>query len=192
MEPEAFSTAEITQLLTAWSEGEVAALDQLVPLVHSELHRIAEHYMAHAQAGQLLQASALINEAYLRLIDWKEMRWENRAHFFGVAAQLMRHVLVDDYRERQAGKRGGGGALRVSLAEAEAHADERSADLIALDDALESLARLDERKSKIVELRYFGGLSVEETATVLQVSARTINREWGLAQAWLFRELSKS
>ncbi len=185
------SSAEITQLLIAWSEGDAVAFAQLAPLVHSELHRIAEHYMARAQAGQLLQASALINEAYLRLIDWKDVRWENRAHFFGVAAQLMRRVLVDEYRERQAGKRGGD-ALRVSLAEADVHVEERSADLVALDDALNSLARRDERKSKIVELRYFGGLSVEETATVLQVSARTINREWGLAQAWLFRELSKS
>ncbi len=191
MSNQTLSAAEITHLLVAWSEGDVAALAQLAPLVHSELHRIAQRHLARAKAGQLLQTSALINEAYLRLIDWKDVQWQNRAHFFAVAAQLMRRVLVDEYREQQARKRGGE-ALRVSLAEAEAHVEERSADLDALDDALKSLARLDERKSKIIELRYFGGLSVEETAAVLQVSTRTINREWSLAQAWLFRELSKA
>lgn len=183
------SQPEITQLLAAWSDGDQAALEQLVPLVQSELHRIAKRYISRGNPGQLLQASALINEAYLRLIDWKNAQWQNRAHFFGVAAQLMRRVLVDEYREQHSQKRGGD-ALRVSLVEAEAKSDERSADLVALDDALKSLAQLDERKSRIIELRYFGGLSVEETAEVMQVSTRTIKREWSLAQAWLFRELS--
>ena len=183
------SQPEITQLLTAWSEGNQSALEQLIPLVQSELHRIAKRYIDRGNPGQLLQASALINEAYLRLIDWKNVQWQNRAHFFGVAAQLMRRVLVDEYREQHSQKRGGD-ALRVSLVEAEAKSDERSADLVALDDALKALAQLDERKSRIIELRYFGGLSVEEAAEVLQVSTRTIKREWSLAQAWLFRELS--
>ena len=183
------SQPEITQLLAAWSDGDQAALEQLVPLVQSELHRIARRYLAQGNPGELLQASALINEAYLRLIDWKNAQWQNRAHFFGVAAQLMRRVLVDEYRQQHSQKRGGD-ALRVSLVEAEAKSDERSADLGALDDALKSLAQLDERKSRIIELRYFGGLTVEETAEVLQVSPRTIKREWSLAQAWLFRELS--
>jgi RNA polymerase sigma factor (TIGR02999 family) len=183
------SQPEITQLLAAWSDGDPSALEQLVPLVQAELHRIAKRYIGRGNAGQLLQTSALINEAYLRLIDWKNARWQNRAHFFGVAAQLMRRVLVDEYRQQHSRKRGGD-VLRVSLAKAEAESDERSADLVALDDALKSLAQLDERKSRIIELRYFGGLSVEETAEVLQVSTRTVKREWSLAQAWLFRELS--
>lgn len=182
------SQPEITQLLAAWSEGDHAALEQLVPLVQSELHRIAKRYIGRGNPGQLLQATALINEAYLRLIDWKNVQWQNRAHFFGVAAQLMRRVLVDEFREQHSQKRGGD-ALRVSLVEAEAKSDERSTDLVALDDALKALAKLDERKSRIIELRYFGGLSVEETAEVLRVSTRTIKREWSLAQAWLFREL---
>lgn len=183
------SQPEITQLLVAWSDGDQLALEQLIPLVQAELHRIAKRYLAQENPGHLLQATALINEAYLRLIDWKSAQWQNRAHFFGVAAQLMRRVLVDEYRQQHSQKRGGD-ALRVSLVEAEAKADERSADLVALDDALKALAQLDERKSRIIELRYFGGLTVEETAEVLQVSARTIKREWSLAQAWLFRELS--
>ncbi|MEK7830352.1 MAG: sigma-70 family RNA polymerase sigma factor [Acidobacteriota bacterium] len=183
------SQPEITQLLAAWSDGDQAALEQLVPLVQSELHRIAKRYIGRGNPGQLLQASALINEAWLRLIDWKNASWQNRAHFFGVAAQLMRRVLVDEYREQHSRKRGGD-ALQVSLVEAEANSDERGADLVALDDALKSLAQLDERKSRIIELRYFGGLSVEETAEVLRVSTRTVKREWSLAQAWLFRELS--
>ncbi|MGH9844523.1 MAG: sigma-70 family RNA polymerase sigma factor [Blastocatellia bacterium] len=184
------SQPEITQLLAAWSDGDPSALEQLVPLVQAELHRIAKRYIRRGNPGQLLQTSALINEAYLRLIHWKNARWQNRANFFGVAAQLMRRILVDEYREQHSQKRGGD-ALRVSLTEAEAQSDERSADLVALDDALKSLAQLDERKSRIIELRYFGGLSVEETAEVLQVSARTVKREWSLAQAWLFRELSR-
>lgn len=183
------SQPEITQLLVAWSDGDQLALEQLIPLVQAELHRIAKRYLAQGNPGHLLQATALINEAYLRLIDWKSAQWQNRAHFFGVAAQLMRRVLVDEYRQQHSQKRGGD-ALRVSLVEAEAKADERSADLVALDDALKALAQLDERKSRIIELRYFGGLTVEETAEVLQVSPRTIKREWSLAQAWLFRELS--
>lgn len=180
---------EITQLLEAWSDGRQEALDQLVPIVQVELQRIARRYLNRQRPGHLLQTSALINEAYLRLIDWKSARWQNRAHFFGVAAQLMRRIVVDEYRQQHAQKRGGE-IVRVSLVEAERESNERSADLVALDDALDSLAQLDERKSRIIELRYFGGLTVEETAEVLAISPRTVLREWSMAQAWLFRELS--
>lgn len=184
------SSQNVTQLLLAWSNGNTQALDQLVPLVENELRRIAKRYIGRERPGHLLQTSALVNEAYLRLIDWKNAEWESRTHFFGVAAQLMRRVLVDEARQRNVLKRGGD-ALRVSLAEAVGVGEERGADLIALDDALNTLAAMDERKSRIVELRYFGGLSVDETAEVLGISRRTVIREWGFAQAWLFRELSQ-
>lgn len=182
---------DITQMLQAWSAGDTAVLDQLAPLLQPELRRIAKQQLARVQPDHLLQTTALVNEAYVRLLDGQSTDWQNRAHFFGVAAHLMRRVLVDEYRARQSRKRGGA-ALRVSLNEAEAQAQVRSADLLALDEALQTLAKLDARKCRIVELRYFGGLSVEETATVLQLSARTINREWSLAQAWLFRELRRN
>jgi RNA polymerase sigma-70 factor, ECF subfamily len=164
---------EVTRLLIAWSDGDESALGQLAPLVQAELQRIARHYLQDEQPGHLLQTTALVNEAWLRLIDWRNVSWQNRAHFFSVAAQLMRRVLVDEARERQALKRGGS-TLRVSLSAAADVPDEQGAELLALDTALHKLARLDVRKSRIVELRFFGGLSVEETAEVLQVSPRTV------------------
>jgi RNA polymerase sigma factor (TIGR02999 family) len=180
---------EITQLLLAWRNGDSSALDKLMPLVYEELRGLAKHYMAAERPGHTLQTTALINEAYLRLIDHKEMRWQNRAHFFGVAAQAMRRVLVDHARTRDAAKRGGG-TPKASLEDA-AVIPERSVDLIALDEALNDLATLDPRKSRMVELRYFGGLSVEETAEVLGVSPVTVMRDWSAAKAWLLRAISR-
>jgi RNA polymerase sigma factor (TIGR02999 family) len=184
------SAHDVTQLLLAWSDGDESALAQLVPLVQAELHRLAQHYLRQERPGHILQTTALVNEAYMRLIDWEHVRWQNRAHFFGVSARLMRRILVDEARRCQFVKRGGK-ALKVSLGEAAAVAQDRGADVVALDEALKSLAELDARKSDIVELRFFGGLSVEETAEVLKVSPRTVLREWSLAQAWLYRELSQ-
>jgi RNA polymerase sigma-70 factor, ECF subfamily len=181
------SDQEITQLLVAWSDGDQSALDQLAPLIHSELHRLAHHYMRRERPGHMLQTSALINEAYLRLIDWKNVRWQNRAHFFGVAAQLMRRILVDFARDRKSLKRGDD-ALHVSLNQA-AFVVERSSDLVALDEALTSLAEMDERKARVVEMRFFAGLSVEEVAELLKVSKETVMRDWRLAKVWLLREL---
>ena len=182
------SPHEVTQLLQAWSDGNAEALDQLVPLVYGELHRLARHYMRGERPGHSLQITELVNEAYVRLIDWKNVRWQNRAHFFGVAAQMMRRILVDFARSRHYAKRGGE-TFRVSLSEAAGISAERSEDFIALDDALQSLTAFDARKGRIVELRFFGGLSVEETAEVLKVSPRTVMRDWSLAQAWLYRQL---
>jgi len=184
------SSQEITQLLLAWRGGDQAALDQLIPLVHQELRRLAHRFMHQERPGHLLQTTALVNEAYLRLVDSSRVQWESRAHFFAVAAQLMRRVLVDAARERESRKRGGEWA-QVSLAEAMVVPQRRGADLIALDDALEALAAVDKRKSEIVELRFFGGLTVEETAAVLEVSPDTVMRDWHLAKVWLFRELNK-
>lgn len=184
-----FSPHEVTQLLLAWGEGDQAALEKLIPMVHGELHRLARQHLRRENPGHTLQTTALVNEAYLRLVDWQNANWQNRAHFFGVSAQLMRHILVDHARRRRYLKRGGA-QLRVSLEEAMVVAEGQGADLVALDDALTSLAQLDPRKSRIVELRFFGGLSVEETAEVLKISPRTVMREWGLAQAWLYRELT--
>jgi RNA polymerase sigma-70 factor, ECF subfamily len=183
------SPNEVTQLLLAWSDGDKAALEELTPLVYAELHRLAETYMRRERAGHPLQTTALVNEAYARLVDWRQVRWQNRAHFFGVAAQLMRHILVDFARARRRAERGGF-AQQVSLEEAAVVSKERSADFIALDDALKSLAEIDPRRSRMVELRFFGGLSVEETAEALNVSPRTVMREWSLARDWLYRELS--
>lgn len=182
---------EITQLLLAWRRGEQMALEQLMPLVYEELHRLAQHFMAHERPGHLLQTTALVNEAYLRLIDSSQVQWESRAHFFAVAGQLMRRVLVDAARARQSQKRGGDW-VPVSLAEAVGIPQQRSTDLIALDDALEALAVMDKRKSEIVVMRFFGGLSVEEVAAVLKVSPDTVTRDWHLAKVWLYRELSKA
>ncbi len=182
------SSHEVTQLLVAWSDGDQAALEQLTPLVYRELHRLAKGYLHRERPGHLLQTTALVNEAYLRLIDWKDVHWQNRAHFFGVAAQLMRRILVDFARARHQDKRGGA-ACQVSLDEAAAVSVERVAEFIALDEALEQLAAIDPRRSRMVELRFFGGLSEEETAEVLKVSPRTVRREWSLARAWLHREL---
>ena len=184
------STHEVTQLLQAWSDGNAEALDQLVPLVYGELHRLARHYMGGERPGHTLQITELVNEAYVRLVDWKNVRWQNRAHFFGVAAQMMRRILVDFARSRHYAKRGGE-TRRVSLSEAAGISAERGEDFIALDDALASLTAIDARKGRIVELRFFGGLSVEETAEVLKISSRTVMREWSLAQAWLHRELTR-
>jgi len=185
------SPPDVTQLLHAWSEGDERALEQLMPLVYQELYRLAKHYMARERPGQTLQVTALVNEAYLRLIDWKNVRWQNRAHFFGVSAQLMRRILVDFARSRHYSKRGGE-AHHVSLEEAAVVSQERDADLVALDDALNALAAIDPPQSQVVELRFFGGLSVEETAEVLKISPRTVMREWSLARAWLYREINRS
>lgn len=180
---------EITQLLQAWSNGDRTALERLAPLVYAELHRLARGYMQGERGGHVLQSTALINEAWLRLIDWKGARWQNRAHFFGVAAQMMRRILVDFARERGAIRRGGS-AEKVSLDEAVLVSAERGAEIIALDEALNTLAEFDARKSQIVEMRFFGGLGVEETAEILKLSPRTVKREWNLARAWLYRELN--
>ena len=182
------SSKDITQLLVAWSEGDESALDQLAPLIHAELHRLAHNYMRREQPGHLLQTSALINEAYIRLIDWKNVRWQNRAHFFGVAAQLMRRILVDFARDRQYLKRGGG-ALQVSLSEAASFVAQRSVDFVALDEALTVLGEIDPRKVRVVEMRFFAGLSVNEVATLLDVSEETVMRDWRLAKVWLLRQL---
>ena len=184
------SPQEITRLLVAWGDGDQLALEDLAPLVQSELHRLAHHYMSRERPGHTLQTSALVNEAYLRLIDWKSVRWQNRAHFFGVAAQLLRRILVDFARDRQYLKRGGG-ALRVSLGEATALTECRGADLVALDEALTALAEVDRRKGRVVEMRFFGGLSVKEVAEVLKVSEETVKRDWRLAKVWLLRELGR-
>ena len=181
---------EITQLLLAWNEGDEQALDRLMPLVQDELHRLAHRYMTGERPGHPLQTTALINEAYLRLIDSSRVRWQNRSHFFAVSAQLMRRILVDVARARNKLKRGGD-AVQVSLDEALVISREPSADLVALDDALKTLATFDERKSKVIELRFFGGLSIEETAEVLKVSPATVMRDWGLAKIWLLRELER-
>ena len=185
------SSQQLSHLLQRWSDGDSEALDQLMPLVYGELRRMARRYMGQQPAGHTLQTTALIHEAYLRLVGQEEKRWENRAHFFGVAAQAMRHILMDYARTQNRAKRGGG-ALQVSLDEALTFCTERSAELVALDDALTELAKLDERQSRVVELRFFGGLSIEETAEVLNVSAGTVRRDWSLARAWLHRELAAS
>ena len=184
------SAHDVTQLLAAWSDGDPAALERLTPLVYRELHRLAKGYIHQERPGHVLQTTALINEAYLRLIDARRVHWQNRAHFFGVAAQLMRRILVDFARARQQAKRGGA-ARQVSLDEAAAVAVGRGTELIALDEALQQLSAIDPRRGRMVELRFFGGLSEEETAEVLRVSPRTVRREWSLARAWLHRELRR-
>jgi RNA polymerase sigma factor (TIGR02999 family) len=181
---------EVTQLLVAWSNGDQAALDRLMPLVYDELRQMARQYMSHQRAGHTLQTTALIHEAFIRLVDQKEKHFENRAHFFAVAAQAMRHILVDYARTRSRAKRGGEARV-VSLEEAAIVSEERAAELVALDDALDALNAFDPRKSRVVEMRYFGGLSVEETAGVLKVSPDTVMRDWRLAKTWLLRELSR-
>jgi RNA polymerase sigma factor (TIGR02999 family) len=185
----AFAPGTISRLLVDWRDGDKTALDRLVPLVYQELRRLAAYYMRDQRPGHTLQTSALINETYLRLIDHKNMRWENRAHFYAVAAQAMRRILVDHARRRGYQKRGGG-ALQVSFDEAVIGTEERAAELIALDDAMKDLAVVDPRKAQVVELRYFGGLSVAETAEVVGVSAVTIMREWRSAKGWLLRAIS--
>ena len=180
---------EVTQLLVAWSNGDSAARDALIPLVHDELRRLAHRYMGRERADHTLQTSALVNEAYLRLIDQRDMKWQNRAQFFGIAAQMMRRILVDYARKRGFAKHGG--ELRaVPLDEVMIVSPERAAEVVELDDALKCLAEFDQRKSQIIELRFFGGLSIEETAEVLGVSPGTVMRDWTLAKAWLRREMS--
>ena len=181
---------EVTQLLRSWQEGDEAALQELTALVESELHRLARKYMAGERVEHTLQPTALINEAWLRLIDWRNVSWQSRAHFFAVSAQLMRHILVDHARRRpHVGQ--AVDAKRVSVEQALEVSVERASDLVALDDALSSLAAVDERKGRIVELRFFGGLSEEETAEVLRISTKTVQREWGKAKAWLYYELNQ-
>ena len=182
------SPKQVSQLLVAWGEGDQGARDELMPLVYEELHRLAHHYMNRERPGHTLQTSALVNEAFVRLIDQKEVHWQNRAHFFGIAAQMMRRILVDYARSRHYAKRGGS-AQQVSLNEAVIVSEERSAEVVALDDALKGLAEFDPRKSQIVELRFFGGLSIDETAEVLNVSPGTVMRDWTLAKAWLRKQM---
>jgi len=183
------STNEVTQLLIDWSQGDKAALDKLTPFVYDELHRMARHYMRRERAGHTLQTSALINEAYLRLVD-QNIAWQSRAHFFGIAARLMRQILVDHARAYNYAKRGGGEAQKVSLDEVANLAQGRAAELVALDDALQTLAAFDPQQSQIVELRFFGGLTIAETAEVLGVSHATVERDWSVARAWLRREMT--
>jgi RNA polymerase sigma-70 factor, ECF subfamily len=185
------SQHEVTRLLLDWRGGDRAALDQLVSVVHGELRRLARHYMRGERDGHTLQTSALINEAYLRLVDHTNIDWQNRAHFFGVAAQAMRRVLVDHARARGYQKRGAGAKV-VELEEAAMLADDRASEVVALDEALDELARFDQRKAQVVELRYFGGLTGEETAQVLDLSPATVQREWQSAKLWLLRALSDS
>src|SRR5215475_9183172 len=181
------SSQEVTQWLVAWSNGDSAALDRLIPLVHEELRRLARRYIGQERRrerhGITLQTTALVNEAYMRLIDASNVQWESRAHFFAISAQLMRRILVDYARSRNRAKRGGA-AQRVSLEEAAVFSAERAPDLVALDDALDALSQIDERKGRVVELRFFGGLSVEETAHVLEASPETLLRDWRLAKSW--------
>ena len=182
------SPSHVTDLLVAWSDGDQQALEKLMPLVHGELRRLARRQMAGERQGHTLQTTALINEAYLRLIDLTRIRWQDRAHFLAISARLMRRILVDHARTRQYAKRGGG-AAKVSFDEALEVSSDARPDLVALDDALQALAAVDSRKSQVVEMRFFGGLSVEETAQALGVSPETVMRDWRLAKVWLLREL---
>jgi RNA polymerase sigma-70 factor, ECF subfamily len=182
---------EITKLLKDWSGGDSTALDRVIPLVYDELHRLAHQHMRRERACHLLQTSALINEAYLRLMEQPELNLQNRTHFFGIAARLMRQILVDEARKRNSAKRGGD-AIQVSLTEATNVVQEQAANVVALDDALKTLEGIDGRQSEIVELRFFGGLSIEETAKVLSVSPGTVMRDWTFARAWLRNEMSRS
>ena len=183
------STHEVTELLIEWSNGDKAALDKLMPLIHEELRRLAHYYMSHERPGHTLQTTALVNEAYLRLVNREGVHWQNRAHFFAIAAQVMRTILVDHARSHAYAKRGGG-AHKIELDEAMIVSRERAAEVVALDDALKELANLDPQQSRIVELRFFGGLTIEETAEVLDLSPATIKREWSTAKAWLYHQVA--
>jgi RNA polymerase sigma-70 factor, ECF subfamily len=182
---------QITQLLAEWSEGNQSALDELYPLVYEELHRLARRYMSRERKGHTLQTTALINEAYVRLVDQRNVRWANRSHFFAISAQIMRRILIDHARRHAYAKRGGG-AKQVSLEEAAIVAPDQASELVRLDEALQILAKMDERRCHVVELRYFGGLSNEEIAGVLKVSENTVTRDWNLARAWLYQQLTGS
>src|SRR5205814_5023984 len=181
---------EVTQLLIQWSNGDKAALDKLMPLIYEELRQLARHYMNRERAGHTLQTTALVNEAYLRLINRKQVHWQNRAHFFAIAAHLMRSILVDHARSHAYAKRGGD-ARKITIDEAMSVSQERAAEVVALDDVLKQLANFDHQQSRIVELRFFGGLTIDETAVVLGLSPATIKREWSTARAWLYHELAK-
>jgi RNA polymerase sigma-70 factor (ECF subfamily) len=183
-------TNEITAQLLAWNQGDASALERLIPAVYQELRRMADRYLRQENSGHTLQPTALVHEAYLRLIDQTQVEWQNRAHFFGVAAQMMRRILVDHAKAKHRDKRGGG-AFKLSFDEVADYTHERAAEMVALDDALQSLAAFDERKSRVVELRYFGGLNIEESAQVLDISPNTVLRDWNMAKAWLYQELSK-
>ncbi len=183
---------DVTQLLIDWSDGNREALDKLLPLVYQELRRLADRYLRRERSDHTLQATALVHEAYLKLIDQRNVHWQNRAHFFGVAAQAMRRILVDHARAHQSAKRGSGG-LKLSIDEGlEVSEEQPAADMVALDDALNALAEIDPQKSRIVELRFFGGLSIEETAEVLGIGTATVIRQWRMAKAWLYNEVSKT
>src|SRR5436190_6607706 len=191
MEPnEQPAAGDVTTLLQAWSDGDTQALDRLIPLVYDELHRMALRYLAGERSHMSLQATALVNEVCLRLLGWDQARWQNRDHFFGVSAQMMRRVLVDIARRRRADCRGGPAAIHVSLDAVDLPAPEADLDLVAVDAALEKLAAEDPRKAQVVELRFFGGLSMEQTAQTLGVSLRTAHSDWAFARAWLYRELT--
>ncbi len=181
---------DVTQLLVAWSNGDEGAFEQLVPLIYDELHRLARRYMQRERHGHTLQTTALVNEAYMQLVKQRESNWQGRSHFFAASAQAMRHILVDMARGRNRQRRGGD-VVRLSLDEALVFTPERASELVALDDALTALTKLDERKSRIVEMRYFAGLTIEETAEVLKLSHATVEREWQRAKAWLSLELKK-
>jgi RNA polymerase sigma factor (TIGR02999 family) len=183
-------THQVTQLLIDWSNGDQSALDKLMPLIDEELRRLAHRYMSRERAGHTLQTTALVNEAFLRLVNRKNLQWQNRAHFFGLAAQVMRTILVDHARSHASAKRGGG-TRNLELDEAMVVSQQKASEVIALDEALKQLALIDPRQSRIVELRFFGGLTVEESAEVLDVSPVTIKREWSTAKAWLYHELAK-
>jgi RNA polymerase sigma factor (TIGR02999 family) len=185
------STPDLTELLLDWQQGDLTALNRLTPLVYDELRRIAHRYVQRERHGDTLGTTALVNEAYLRLAGQKKIEWQNRAHFFAVIAQVMRHILIDNARRRNYVKHGGD-AQRVSLTEAESMSADRARELLALDDALAELAEFDVRKSRVVELRYFGGLGLEETAEVLEVSVMTVRRDWRAAKAWLYRRMKDS
>jgi RNA polymerase sigma factor (TIGR02999 family) len=185
------SPNDVTQLLVAWGNGDQTARDQLMPLVYTELHRLAHRHIKKERPGHTLQTSALVNEAFLRLVDQRDVHWQSRAHFFSIAAQMMRRILVDYARSRRFAKRGGN-AQQVSLDEELMISNQRSADVVRLDDALNELASVDLRKSQVVELKFFGGLSIEETAEVLSVSPGTVMRDWTLAKAWLRRAMGKN
>jgi RNA polymerase sigma factor (TIGR02999 family) len=185
------SPHRVTTLLKKWSDGDETALEQLMPLVHDELHRLAHQHLRREAPGHILQTSALINEAYLRLIEQPQIQWQNRAHFFGIAARLMRRILVDDARKRNSAKRGGS-LIQVPLDDATSVAQEQAANVVALDEALKTLETIDARQGQIVELRFFGGLSIEETAEVLKVSPGTVMRDWTFARAWLRNEMTQA
>ena len=181
-------TKDISRLLRAWSDGDQSALNGLTPIVYEELHRLAHHYMERERPGHTLQTTALVNEAYMRLVNYKRMKWQGRAHFFAVAAQVMRRILVDHARTHNIKR--GAGVQHIALDDVAVVSADRTADLVALDDAMNALARLDPRKVQIIEMRFFGGLSVDETAEVLKVSPATVRRDWSIAKFWLYRELS--